>query len=96
MYVQTYVLMYMKGFVHTCDTLDGKWSCSQVQCVHHEIHTGVLLYSVWASMCIMACVSIQRDVRTYIPQEHSKVPPIVVLELLVATSKLSPHAVLLW
>ena len=50
MYVQTYILMYMKGFVDTCDTLDGKWSCGQVQCVHHEIHTGVLLYSVWASM----------------------------------------------
>ena len=51
--------------LHTCDTLDGKWSCSQVLCVHYEIHTGVLLYSVWACMCIMACVNIQRDV--YIP-----------------------------
>ena len=82
--------------LHTCDTLDGKWSCGQVQCVHHEIPTGVLLYSVWASMYIMACVNIQRDVRMYIPQEHSNIPPIFVLQLLLAATKLSPCAVLLW
>ena len=69
-----------------------------VKCsVYTMKYTQVSFCTLCGPLCvIMACVNIQRDVRTYIPQEHSNVLPIFVLQLLLAATKLSPCAVLLW